>query len=75
MVAVRMERFGALVYHYGTRRLSFLKDPRLAEVVQNLTDGTSVDELLDAAKLSAGDRAAFDRALATLCSSEMIVRA
>lgn len=26
-VAVRPERFGALLYHFGTRRLSFLKDP------------------------------------------------
>lgn len=74
MVAVRLERFGALVYHYGTRRLSFLKDPRLAKVVQNLTDGTSVDEVLDAADLSASDRSAFNQALQALSSSQMIVK-
>ena len=33
-VAVRPEPFGALLYHFGTRRLSFLKDPRLLEVVR-----------------------------------------
>src|SRR5699024_2955418 len=28
-VAVRPEEFGALLYHFGTRRLTFLKDRRL----------------------------------------------
>ena len=37
-VAVRPEPFGALLYHFGTRRLSFLKDPRLLAVVQGLAD-------------------------------------
>ena len=30
-VSVRPERFGALLYHFGTRRLSFLKNPTLLE--------------------------------------------
>ena len=29
-VSVRPERFGALLYHFGTRRLSFLKSPGAA---------------------------------------------
>ncbi|MGH2874899.1 MAG: mycofactocin biosynthesis chaperone MftB, partial [Solirubrobacteraceae bacterium] len=33
-VALRPERVGALAYHYGTRRLSFLKTRKLLAVVQ-----------------------------------------
>ena len=33
---VRPEPFGALLYHFGTRRLSFLKTPQLVDVVQGL---------------------------------------
>ena len=33
-VSVRPERFGALLYHFGTRRLSFLKSPALLTVVR-----------------------------------------
>ena len=35
-VSIRPERFGALLYHFGTRRLSFLKTPLLLEVVRGL---------------------------------------
>src|SRR6202007_1814049 len=35
-VSVRPERFGALLYHFGTRRLSFLKSPALLTVVRLL---------------------------------------
>ncbi|HEX3825625.1 MAG TPA: mycofactocin biosynthesis chaperone MftB, partial [Mycobacteriales bacterium] len=35
-VSVRPERFGALLYHFGTRRLSFLKSPTLLSVVRAL---------------------------------------
>ena len=35
-VSVRPERFGALLYHFGTRRLSFLKSPALLTVVSSL---------------------------------------
>jgi len=35
-VALRPEPFGALVYHFGTRRLSFLKTPQLVDVVSGL---------------------------------------
>ena len=31
-VSIRPERFGALLYHFGTRRLSFLKSPKLLAV-------------------------------------------
>ena len=35
-VAVRPEPFGALLYHFGTRQLSFLKSPALLAVVRGL---------------------------------------
>ena len=35
-VSIRPERFGALLYHFGTRRLSFLKSRTLLDVVQAL---------------------------------------
>ena len=37
-VSIRPERFGALLYHFGTRRLSFLKSPALLTVVESLAD-------------------------------------
>lgn len=37
-VALRPEPFGALAYHFGTRRLTFLKSPELAAVVRSLAD-------------------------------------
>src|SRR5439155_12343636 len=40
-VSLRPERFGALAYHFGTRRLSFLKSPRLLRVVESLADEPS----------------------------------
>src|SRR5258708_12342638 len=35
-VRVRPEAFGALLYHFGTRQLSFLKSPGLLAVVRSL---------------------------------------
>ena len=32
-VALRPEPFGALAYHYGNRRLTFLRSPELVELV------------------------------------------
>ena len=69
-VSVRPEPFGALLYHFGTRRLSFLKDRRLLEVVQRLDGSTSVDDAL--ASVPEGERPAFRRALATLESTGML---
>ena len=37
-VAVRPEPFGALLYHFGTRKLSFLKNRTILAVVQSLAD-------------------------------------
>src|SRR5579875_2868847 len=37
-VAVRPEPFGALLYHFGTRKLSFLKNRTILGLVQSLAD-------------------------------------
>ena len=37
-VAVRPEPFGALLYHFGTRKLSFLKNRTIVEVVNALAE-------------------------------------
>lgn len=47
-VALRPEAFGALAYHYGTRRLAFLKSAGLVEVVKALADHDSAAAALTA---------------------------
>lgn len=69
-VSVRPEPFGALLYHFGTRRLSFLKDRRLLDVVQRLDGATEVETAL--ADVPEGERAAFRTALTTLEKTGML---
>jgi putative mycofactocin binding protein MftB len=71
-VAVRPEAFGALLYHFGTRRLSFLKDPRLLAVVQGLKDAPTARDACANAGLSDTQLPAFGRALQTLADTDMI---
>ena len=47
-VALRPEPFGALAYHYGTRRLSFLKAPDLVELVRGLGSHRCLSDALAA---------------------------
>ncbi len=71
-VSVRPEQFGALLYHFGTRRLSFLKDPRLLAVVQSLdTAPTARDACLDAG-VDTADLPAFAQALKRLADTDMV---
>jgi mycofactocin biosynthesis protein MftB len=71
-VALRPEPFGALAYHFGTRRLSFLKSRRLLAVVEGLAAAPSAREALDAAGVSEAERPRYARALETLAESGMI---
>ncbi|HVT22676.1 MAG TPA: mycofactocin biosynthesis chaperone MftB [Mycobacteriales bacterium] len=71
-VAVRPERFGALLYHFGTRRLSFLKTPALLDAVTKLATEPSARAALTAAGVSAPETAAYEKALAGLAASDMI---
>jgi mycofactocin biosynthesis protein MftB len=71
-VSVRPERFGALLYHFGTRRLSFLKSPALLTVVKSLDHEPSARAACVAAGVSTADLPAYARALASLAASRMI---
>lgn len=71
-VAVRPEPFGALLYHFGTRTLSFLKDRRLLALVTALDRAPSVGAALDDAGLTGDDRARYVTALDTLARSHML---
>jgi putative mycofactocin binding protein MftB len=71
-VSIRPERFGALLYHFGTRRLSFLKSPALLEVVKGLDAAPDARTACSAAGVSAPELAGYRRALATLAASQMI---
>jgi len=69
---LRPEPFGALVYHFGNRRLTFLKSPRLVTVVRLLDRHDSAAGALEAAGVPAGERARYAAALAALADSEVI---
>jgi putative mycofactocin binding protein MftB len=71
-VSVRPERFGALLYHFGTRRLSFLKDPTLLTVVRSLGDHRSARAACAGAGVPVADLPRYRAALATLAASQMI---
>ena len=73
MVSVRPEPFGALLYHFGTRRLSFLKDPRLHRVVSSLEEFASARSACVAAGVAAEELAAFAAALQRLVTTSMLV--
>ena len=71
-VALRREPFGALAYHYGNRRLVFLKHPDVVRVVESLAAHATVADALDACDVAPGRRPAFERALTSLLESEMV---
>jgi mycofactocin biosynthesis protein MftB len=71
-VSVRPERFGALLYHFGTRRLTFLKSPALLAVVNTLASQPSARAACAAAGLTDADLPAYSRALGTLAAGRMI---
>jgi putative mycofactocin binding protein MftB len=73
-VAVRPESFGALLYHFGTRRLSFLKDTAVLTVLRSLAGHPSARSVCAAAGIRTAALPAYERALATLAESQMITK-
>lgn len=71
-VALRPEPFGALAYHYGNRRLVFLKHPDVVEVAQHLGDHPSLQATLEACGIAPTRWPAFDQAFASLESSDIV---
>jgi putative mycofactocin binding protein MftB len=74
-VSIRPERFGALAYHFGTRRLSFLKTRKLLDVVNVLAAQPSGLAACRAAGVTETELPAYARALATLHRSGMLIEA
>jgi mycofactocin biosynthesis protein MftB len=72
-VGLRPERFGALAYHYGNRRLTFLNDDTLVEVVRTAADHADIDAAFDAAGVPLQRRDAYRKALTRLCEAEVLV--
>jgi putative mycofactocin binding protein MftB len=70
-VAIRPEEFGGLAYHYGNRRLVFLKSPALVDVVEALAGYPTAGEAL-AACAPAGQRRACAAALGGLLAADVI---
>jgi putative mycofactocin binding protein MftB len=72
-VAVRPEPFGALLYHFGTRKLSFLKNRKIVEVVNSLSDHPDARSALRAAGIDDAQQAPYLHALSVLVASKMLV--
>ncbi len=73
-VALRPEPFGgALLYHFGTRKLSFLKNTTIVAVVKALPDHPDVRSALRAQGIEDDAAPQYARALSTLADSHMIV--
>jgi len=70
--ALRPEPFGALLYHFGTRKLSFLKNLVVVQVVAAIGEHPTARAALRAAGVE--DVAIYAKALDTLVNSNMLVR-
>ena len=71
-VALRPEPFGALAYHYGNRRLNFLRSPDLVAVVRSLPAHPSVAAAVEASGIDRRRQPSFHRALAALAASDFL---
>ena len=69
---LRPEPFGALAYHFGNRRLSFLKSRQLVSVVRLLDSHDSAAGALDAAGVPVHQWGCYAAALSALADSEVI---
>jgi putative mycofactocin binding protein MftB len=73
-VALRPEPFGALAYHFGNRKLTFLKRPELVAVVTALAASPDVRSALREVGIPESQYAAYAAALSGLADSDMLQR-
>ncbi len=71
-VALRPESFGAMAYHFGNRRLTFLKRAELVSVVAALADQPDARAALAHAGVPAARWPAYAEALRSLAATDMI---
>ncbi|MDQ1012115.1 putative mycofactocin binding protein MftB [Streptomyces sp. V4I23] len=71
-VALRPETFGALAYHFGTRRLSFLKTPALVELVTTLDEYADIRTALTASLIPTAEHGVYLAALDALADAGTI---
>jgi len=69
---VRPEPFGALLYHFGTRKLSFLKNRTIVEVVDSLDEHPDARSACRAAGITEDRQGPYIHALSVLASSRML---
>lgn len=71
-VALRPEPFGALAYHFGNRKLTFLKRPEMVAVVRCLGEHENVRSALFAAGVPEAQHKAYADALTGLARTDLI---
>ena len=71
-VALRPEPFGALAYHYGNRRLIFLKHPDMVRVANELAHHPTLQATLEACDIADSRWPSFAQAFAALQTSEIV---
>jgi putative mycofactocin binding protein MftB len=71
-VALRPEPFGALAYHYGNRKLVFLKHPDVVAVLRDVAAHDTLADTLVAHNVAPERWNSFVNALSSLETSEII---
>jgi putative mycofactocin binding protein MftB len=71
-VEIRPERFGALLYSFDTRRLSFLRSPELLAVVQALAAAPTARAACAAVGIGDDQLPTYRAALVRLAETDMI---
>ena len=71
-VALRPEPFGALAYHYGNRRLVFLKHADVVTVAKALADHPTLADTLRACGIAERRWPSFATAFQSLLQSDVV---
>ncbi|GAB6898129.1 mycofactocin biosynthesis chaperone MftB [Kineosporia succinea] len=71
-VSIRPEPFGALMYHFGNRRLSFLKTRQLLDVVNGLATAPDARTACLEAGVDPSQLPVLGRALGSLAAGDLI---